>query len=112
MSHPKTMRGKARVALTAIAGAGLVLGLAGAPAAAADDGWERWLDNEHYKVHLNVRSRMELANFNGLDSSQAYTVRTRLGIETRPFYGFSAMVEGENIFSFDDSQYFTFQLDF
>jgi len=97
----------ARAALAAIAAASLLLTLAATPATAmADDGWERWLDNDYYKVHLNVRTRMELTNFNGLDSSQAYTVRTRLGIETKPFYGFSGMVEGENIFSFDDSQYF------
>ena len=88
---------------------GLVLGLAAPVSAeepAAATGVERWLDNEYYKVHLNVRARIELADFDGLDSSQAYTVRTRLGVGSKPWYGLSAFVEGENIFSFADGEYF------
>ena len=88
---------------------GLLLGLAAPVSAeepAAATGVERWLDNEYYKVHLNVRARIELADFDGLDSSQAYTVRTRLGVGSKPWYGLSAFVEGENIFSFADGEYF------
>jgi hypothetical protein len=88
---------------------GLVLGLA-APVSAEDPaaatGVERWLDNEYYKLHLNVRARMELADFDGLSSSEAYTVRTRLGVGSKPWNGLSVFVEGENIFSFADGEYF------
>ena len=88
---------------------GLVLGLA-APVSAEEPadatGVERWLDNEYFKVYLNVRARIELADFDGLSSSQAYTVRTRLGVGTKPWYGLSVFAEGENIFSFADGEYF------
>ena len=92
---------------------GLLLALATPLLAAGADGsdpppagWERALHNQYYKVHANIRARMEPADFDGLDSSQAYTVRTRLGIGTKPFHGLSFYAEGENIFSFADSQYF------
>ncbi len=29
--------------------------------------WEQWLDNEYFKVNLNLRARMELANMDGFD---------------------------------------------
>ena len=66
---------------------------------------ERWLDNEYFKVYLNLRARMELADFDGLSSSQAYTVRTRLGLGNKPWNGLSVYVEGENVFSFADGEY-------
>ena len=95
--------------MAACVAVGLVLGLA-APASAEDPaaatGVERWLDNEYYKLHLNVRARMEFADFDGLNSSEAYTVRTRLGVGTKPWNGLSVFVEGENIFSFADGEYF------
>lgn len=72
---------------------------------AGPDGWEHWLDNEYYKFHLNVRARIELADFDHLESSQAYTVRTRFGLGTKPFYGFSVYGEGENILSAAPSEY-------
>jgi len=68
--------------------------------------WKSALDNEFYKLHVNARVRVELVDFDGLDASQAYTVRTRLGVETKPFYGLSFYVEGENVFSFAESRYF------
>ncbi|MBW2242370.1 MAG: alginate export family protein [Deltaproteobacteria bacterium] len=88
-------------ALVAIPGSAVADESAETPA-----GWESWLDNEYFKVNLNVRARIELADFDGLDSSQAYTVRTRLGIGTKPFYGFSFYAEGENIFAINDDEYF------
>jgi hypothetical protein len=98
-----------RGAAALCAAVGLVLGLA-APVSAEDPpaptGVERWLDNEYFKVYLNVRARMELADFDGLSSSQAYTVRTRLGLGNKPWHGLSVFVEGENIFSFADGEYF------
>ncbi|MCP3987318.1 MAG: alginate export family protein [bacterium] len=92
---------------------GLLFAFAGNPgvahadeAADAPAGWESAFNNEFFKVNLNVRARMELANMDGFDSSQAYTVRTRLGIGTKPFAGLSFYVEGENIASFAGDQYF------
>lgn len=92
---------------------GLLFTLAAIPGAARADesdaapaGWESWLDNEFFKISLNMRARMELADFDGLHSSEAYTVRTRLGIGTKPFYGLSFYAEGENTFSFADNEYF------
>ena len=35
----------------------------------------------------------ELADQDGFSSAQAYTFRTRAGIESKPYYGFSAMAE-------------------
>ena len=64
--------------------------------------WEQALNNEYYKISLNVRGRMELAEQDGLDDSQAYTVRTRAGIGNKPLFGFSAYAELENTFSIVD----------
>ena len=68
--------------------------------------WQKLLDNDYTKISLDVRARLELANQDGLDSSDAWTVRTRLGLGTKPFHGFSAFAELENTFSFDDGAYF------
>jgi hypothetical protein len=73
---------------------------------AARGGLGHLLDNEWYKLSLDLRGRIELAHQEGRRSSQAYTVRTRLGIGTKPFHGFSAFVEGQNMFSFADGRYF------
>ncbi len=67
--------------------------------------WKQALDNDWYKVSLNMRMRIELADFDGLDDGQAYTLRTRLGLGSKPLYGFSAFAEVENVFSFDDDAY-------
>lgn len=58
------------------------------------------------KVHLHNRFRIELADTTGRDSSTAITNRIRLGYETKPFHGFSAMVEFENVWSPDKDNYF------
>ena len=65
-----------------------------------------WLDNPYYKIHLNVRARIGLADINGFENSEAYTIRTRAGIEIKPLYGFSPFVEGEYTWSIADSQYY------
>ncbi len=107
-SHPTLTTRLESSAVAVCVAVGLVLGLAApvfAEDPAAPTGVARWLDNEYYKVHLNVRARMELADFDGLHSSQAYTVRTRLGVGTKPWYGLSLFAEGENIFSFADREY-------
>lgn len=75
--------------------------------AAVSPVWLQVLDNEYYKLSLNVRARMELADFDaGLDPSEAYTVRIRAGIGNKPIYGFSVYGELENINTFDESEYF------
>ena len=69
------------------------------------DDWESALDNDFYKIHLNTRARMELADVDGNRNSYAFTVRNRFGIGSKPFYGFSGFVEGEGTFSFDNTKY-------
>jgi hypothetical protein len=64
-----------------------------------------WLDNQWYKLHLDLRARIALADIDGFDASQAYTIRTRAGLESKPYYGFSALAELENTWSLADSQY-------
>jgi hypothetical protein len=75
--------------------------------AAAPRDWTYWLDNEYYKVSLDVRGRVEIADFESpaFDLSQAWTVRTRLGVGSKPWHGLSAFVEGEGTFSFAPDAY-------
>jgi hypothetical protein len=65
-----------------------------------------WADNEYYKLSLNVRARIELAELDGAAQSEAYTVRTLFGIGSKPYHGLSVYAELENSFSFDDGEYF------
>src|SRR5688572_4586736 len=44
---------------------------------------------------LDVRLRYEFADVDGLDPAHALTIRERVGLKTKAFYGFSALVEGE-----------------
>ncbi|MCC5834787.1 MAG: hypothetical protein JJU20_08660 [Opitutales bacterium] len=48
------------------------------------------------RILFNVRGRFEYADQDGLDSSKAYTLRTRAGYETARYNGFSALIEGEH----------------
>jgi hypothetical protein len=85
-----------------------VLVLAAAVAAdekAARDPDLPWLDNEFYKVNVEVRPRIELADQDNLDASQAYTIRSHVGLRAKPYYGFSALAELLNIWSLDDGSY-------
>jgi hypothetical protein len=65
-----------------------------------------WLDNEWYKVHLDARARIGLANIDGFAGSQAYTLRTRAGLGSKPWHGLSAFAELENTWSLADDEYF------
>ena len=65
-----------------------------------------WLDNEFYKVLIDLRARIELADQDSLDASQAYTIRTRAGIQAKPYHGFSALAELSNTWSLDDGAYY------
>ncbi len=57
------------------------------------------------KVQLNIRGRAEIADQDGKDTSQAYTVRTRLGFTTGEFNGLSFHIDMEDIRAADDSLY-------
>jgi len=54
------------------------------------------------KVKLNIRGRAEIVDQDGLDTAQAYTVRTRLGYLTQDFNGLQFYVELEDVRTFDD----------
>ncbi len=83
----------------------------GGSAVAADHAPDRdpnfpWLDNELYKINLDVRLRVGLADIGGSKNSEAYTMRTRAGGELKPWHGISAMLELENTWSFKNDEYF------
>lgn len=56
-------------------------------------------------VSLNIRGRAEIADQRGLETSQAYTVRTRLGFTTGEFNGLNFHIDMEDIRAADDSLY-------
>lgn len=58
------------------------------------------------KVHLDDRLRFEFAETDGRKPSYALTNRIRLGYETKPFHGFSGMIEMENVSTPDDDLYY------
>lgn len=64
------------------------------------------LNNEYYKVDLDLRARIELADFETLESSQSYTVRTIAGIGSKPIYGLSAYAGLRSTLAIADGQYF------
>ncbi|MDP6980361.1 MAG: alginate export family protein [Myxococcota bacterium] len=55
---------------------------------------------------LNVRTRIEIADADGADQSEAYTMRTRLGYGTKPWNGGSVFIEAENTTAVATTQYF------
>jgi Alginate export len=57
------------------------------------------------KVTLNIRGRAEIADQDGKETSQAYTVRTRLGFTTGEFNGAYLHIDMEDIRAADDSLY-------
>jgi hypothetical protein len=44
---------------------------------------------------IDIRSRYEFGDVDGLDPSHAWTFRERLGLRTASWHGFSALIEGE-----------------
>ena len=64
------------------------------------------LDNPYFKVDLNVRARVELADFENLESSQSYTVRTLAGVGSKPIYGLSAYAGMRSTLAIAAGQYF------
>ena len=77
--------------------------------ASADDS-HGWVENladflGEGKFLLNLRTRYEYADQEGLDVSNAGTVRTRLGYQTADFKGFSGLIEMENTIAIDENGY-------
>lgn len=81
----------------------------------ADFGWfsdpkapaETWQDALlGGKVHLDDRLRVETVDQDGLRDSTAFTNRLRLGYETKPIQGFSALAELEWLAAFNEDNYF------
>ncbi|MEM6507191.1 MAG: alginate export family protein [Planctomycetota bacterium] len=58
------------------------------------------------KVNLDMRFRYEYGSIDGLDDSNAFTMRTRLGYTTKVFSGFQGMIEFEDNRAADDEEYF------
>lgn len=56
------------------------------------------------RLLLDLRSRYETAEMDGLADSKALTLRTRFGVQTGEVYGFSALIEGEDIRLLSDSE--------
>lgn len=57
------------------------------------------------KVSLNMRARAEIADQDGLQTSQAYTLRTRLGYKTQAYSGLQFYIEMEDVSSPNDDLY-------
>ena len=97
----------------AICLAGMLVALpvfAQSPAASTEESTRerlgRFLDNDYYKIDVDMRMRIELGKAERLERSEAPTLRTRLGLGTKPFRGFSTFVEMENVVAMCDSCYF------
>lgn len=58
------------------------------------------------KLNLDMRFRYEYGAIDGLDDSNAFTMRTRLGYTTKVFSGFQGMIEFEDNRAADDEEYF------
>ena len=56
-------------------------------------------------LSLDLRVRYEGVEQTGLKSADAFTARTRLGFEPTLSEGWSALIEGENIFALDGDSY-------
>ncbi len=67
--------------------------------------WMQALDNDFYKISLDARARLELADREMLGASEALTVRTRLGIGSKPIFGLSAFAELENTAAINNQAY-------
>jgi hypothetical protein len=52
-------------------------------------------DGDWIKPIIDIRSRYEVADVDGSDFSHAWTFRERLGLKTKAWNGFSALIEGE-----------------
>ncbi|MCP5040160.1 MAG: alginate export family protein [bacterium] len=84
-----------------------VVGIAGVAAATDHDAEGTFWDAlTNGKPSLNMRARVEIADADGLDQSEAYTLRTRLGYGTKSWHGGMLFVEAENTAAVATRQYF------
>ena len=58
------------------------------------------------KPIIHSTARWEYGKANGLDHSQGATLRTRFGVQSGTYRGFTGLVEGVNTFSAFSSEYF------
>ena len=81
--------------------------LVGGPALAEGKTWvaEFWDAFSGGTATLNMRGRIEIADTDTREHSEAYTVRTRLGYGTKPFYGFSVYADFENVAAIKKERY-------
>lgn len=63
------------------------------------------------KVDFNLRLRVEVADADGSDTSQAYTERIRLGYGSKPYNGWSFYLDFEDIRAADDDRYNAIAMD-
>lgn len=70
------------------------------------DRFRRGLDNEWYKVSLDMRARSGFADIDGQRNAYAYTLRSRFGVGSKPWKGLSAFVEGQATYTPAHSKYF------
>ena len=94
------IRGLAAIVLAAFA---LASGQVRADDHQAEDVWEALTKG---KPVLHVRGRIEVTKADGLNQSEAYTVRTRLGYGTKPFHGWRVFAEFENVAAATQDTYF------
>lgn len=90
-------------AAAALAKAARPLGWLSDPKSKPDDLLEALISG---KFNLDNNTRVELADTTGKSSSTAMTNRLRFGYETKPFGGFSATAEFENVVSPDPDNYY------
>lgn len=92
-----------------------VLWIGGTATAAEEEGEKAkedsfWYAITHGKPVLDIRARIEMADqdnkgTSGLKRSEAYTLRTRLGYGTKPWYGGMIYAEAENTTAVATNQY-------
>ncbi len=68
--------------------------------------WRDALDNDFYKISLDIRLRQSLADIDGFRTSSATTLRTRFGIGTKPWRGLSLFAEAEGTIAFANRLFF------
>jgi len=71
---------------------------------------ETVVESPYHRLSLDLRQRIEVAKQDDFQRSEAYTLRTRAGLGSQPWQGFSVFGELENVVSYDDGSYFNTSL--
>jgi len=91
-----------------LAATALTLSMGGIPTAFGGDFLTQALDDG--KIILDMRYRLETVEQDGISNEAvASTLRTRFGFETGEFNNFKVLIEGENISSIGDEEYYDFR---